>query len=130
MINIGLFKKPLKVWIDTNENLIFSKLAINGIIISKIQCILQNDGVFLIGDIMPFNKKRHYRKGYGCMMMDELLRHSRQNEIHTITGNLSLVDKDHKDRLHAFYKKHGFEVIVYDAPKELYYGEVIKKILY
>ena len=51
-----------------------------------------------------------------------------QNEIHTIIGNLSVVDKEHKERLHAFYKKHGFEVIEYDIPKGLFYGEVIKKL--
>ena len=59
-------------------------------------------------------------------MMAELLKYASQIGIHTICGNLSLVDSDHKGRLHAFYKKHGFEIIQYDTPDDLFYGEVIK----
>lgn len=102
---MGLFKKILKVWIETNGNIILSKVSINGNTISKIQCVLQKDGTLLIGDITPFKKNSYYCKGYGSMMIDELLKYSYRNEIHTIIGNLSLVDIKHKDRLHAFYKK-------------------------
>lgn len=108
--------------------MVISKIAINDIVISKIKCVLQRDGTLLIGDIMPYKNKRHYCKGYGSMMMDELLKYAYKNEIHTIIGNLSIVDKEHKERLHAFYIKHGFKVTEYEIPKESYYGEVIKKL--
>ena len=62
------------------------------------------------------------------MMMDKLLAYALDNEIHTIHGNLSLVDKDHEERLHHFYEKHGFKVILFKEPNDLFYGEVIKKL--
>jgi len=113
---LSLFKKDIKVWIDENGNLIFSKLVIDNIVISKIQCVLQKEGILLIADIMPFKKKTYYCRGYGSMMMYELLKYSYQNQIYTIMGNLSLVDSNHKERLDGFYKKHGFEVIEYAHP--------------
>ena len=61
-------------------------------------------------------------------MMSELLKYAAQIGIHTIRGNLSLVDSDHKSRLHAFYKKHGFDIIQYVSRDSLFYGEVIKKL--
>ena len=61
-------------------------------------------------------------------MMAELLKYASQIGVHTIRGNLSLVDIGHKNRLHAFYKKHGFEVIEYNTPGGFFYGEIIKKL--
>lgn len=126
--NLILLKKTIKVWIDTFETSIFSKLAVNGTPISRIQCELQPDGTLLIGDILPFRRKRDYCKGYGSIMMAELLKYASQIGVHTIRGNLSLVDIGHKNRLHAFYKKHGFEVIEYNTPDGLFYGEIMKKL--
>ena len=123
-----LFKKTVKVWIDTCETSIFSKLAVNGVPISRIQCDLQPDGSLLIGDILPFRRKRDYCKGYGSIMMTELLKYASQIGVHTIRGNLSLVDIGDKNRLHAFYKKHGFEVIEYNKPVGLFYGMIMKKL--
>lgn len=122
------FRKIINVSLDSYENFIFIKLAINGIQISKMQCIKNADSSILIGDIEPFKRKRDYGKGYGSMMMDELLKYAFQNNVHTIRGNLSIVDSDHKERLHAFYRKHGFEILQYITPKDLYYGEVLKKL--
>lgn len=128
VLNLISFKKSIKVWIDTDETQIFSKLAVNGSEISRIQCIMQPEGTLLIGDILPFRKKKDYCKGYGSLMMAELLKYASQIGIHIIRGNLSLVDSDHKSRLHAFYKKHGFDIIQYVSPDSLFYGEVIKKL--
>jgi len=121
-------KKEIKVWIDSYENLIYVKISINGIQISRMQCIKHSDGSLLIGDITPFKRKRDYGKGYGSMIMDELFKYAYQNDIHIITGNLSIVDSDHKERLHAYYRKHGFEILEYNEPKDLYYGEVFKRL--
>lgn len=122
------FKKLIKILIDSYESLVLISLAINGVQISKIQCIKYPDGSLLIGDIEPFKKKRYYGKGYSSMMMNELLKYAFQNGVHTIRGNLSIVDSDHKERLHAFYRKHGFEIVQYSTPKDFYYGEVIKEL--
>ncbi len=127
LMDINLFKKKtIKVWIETIGDLIFSKISINGKVISKIKCVLQKDGILLIGDITPFKKNSNYCKGYGSLMMDEFLKYAYKNEIKKIVGNLSLVDIDNKDRLKAFYEKNGFRVIEYDSPKEQNYGEIIK----
>lgn len=126
MMNINFFKKTIKVWIEPIDNLIFSKISINDKEISRIQCVLQEDGILLIGDIVPFKKNSYYCKGYGSLMMDELLKYACENNINKIVGNLSLVDRNHKERLKAFYEKNGFTVIEYDLLKEQYYGEIIK----
>jgi GNAT superfamily N-acetyltransferase len=123
-----LLRNSIKVWIDSYESLVFVKLSVNGLQISKIQSIKYPDGTLLIGDIDPYKRKKDYGKGYGSIMMDELLKYAFQNGIHTIRGNLSIVDSDHKERLHAFYRKHGFEIIQYSSPKDSYYGEVIKNL--
>lgn len=122
------FKKVIKVWTDSYESLVLIKLAINDTQISKMQCVKYPDGSLLIGDIDPYERKRDYGKGYGSMMMDELFKYVSLNGVHTIRGNLSVVDSDHKERLHAFYRKHGFVIIQYNTPKDSYYGEVLKKI--
>ena len=125
-----LFKKDIKVWVETIGNIVFSKISINGSVISKIQCVLQEEGILLIGDITPFKKKSYYCKGYGSLMMDELLKYAYENKITKIIGNLSLVDINNKDRLKAFYEKNGFKVIEYDSPNEQNYGEIIKIMIY
>ncbi len=51
------FKKSIKVWIDSYESLVLIKLTINGVQISKMQCIKYPDGSLLIGDIDPFKGK-------------------------------------------------------------------------
>lgn len=123
-----MFRKTINVWIDTYGEQVFSNLVVNGVQISRIQCILQPDGTLFIGDILPYRKKNDYHKGYGTLMMAELLRYSSQIGVNTIRGKLSSVDYNHKNRLHMFYKKHGFEIVEYDAPEDSFYGEIIKKL--
>lgn len=125
---MGVFKKKIKVWIDSDDFFVSSKLAINGVQISKIQCIMYPDGTLLISDIDPYKRKRDYGKGYGSMMMDKLIKYSFQNGVHTIKGNLSNVDINHKERLHSFYRKHGFKIIPYSTPMGVMYGEILKKL--
>ncbi len=124
----NLFRKTIKVWVETTGDLIYSKISIDGRVISKIKCVLQKDGILLIGDITPFKKNSYYCKGYGSLMMDELLKYAYENQITKIIGNLSLVDMNNKNRLKAFYEKNGFSVIEYDSPKEQHYGEITKII--
>ncbi|WP_177213542.1 GNAT family N-acetyltransferase [Proteiniclasticum ruminis] len=122
----NLFRKTIKVWVETTGDSIYSKISIDDRVVSKIQCVLQEEGILLIGDITPFIKKSYRCKGYGSLMMDELFKYAYENEINKIVGNLSLVDSDHKERLKAFYEKNGFRVIEYELPTEGHYGEIIK----
>lgn len=62
------------------------------------------------------------------MMINKLFKYAINNNFATICGNLSTVDLDHKDRLHHFYKKHGFEIIIYEEPHDMYYGQILKTL--
>ena len=123
---MGLFNKKIKVWTDKYDHSMYIKISLGDDEISKMSCILQGDGVLLLADIIPFSKEKYYSKGYGTMMMNELFDYAKNNQINSIVGNLSIVDEDHKDRLHAFYRKNGFDIIEYSENKNCYYGKVVK----
>lgn len=57
-------------------------------------------------DIGVFNKN----KGYASELMTFLLNFCKENKVQTVTGFLSEIDFDHRERLVAFYSKHGFEI--------------------
>lgn len=109
-----MFKKNIEVKINDNLSpLIYINLNLNNKKIAFIQCVLENENTLLIGDIIHTHKKYH-NKGYGTKMMEKLFEYTKENNIQTIYGNLSLNDIDHKDRLLHFYKKFGFNVEIYD----------------
>lgn len=56
-------------------------------------------------------------------MINKLFEYAMNNDVATICGNLSLLDLDHKDRLHHFYVKHGFEIILYEESQDMYYDK-------
>lgn len=62
--------------------------------------------------------------GHGSVAMKILIKYAVDNGIEKITGNLSQVDYDHKDRLIAFYEKFGFLVEYYDDKN----GKIVKTI--
>jgi Acetyltransferase (GNAT) family. len=123
-----IFRETVNVSINNCESLVFVMLSIKGAQISKMKCILQEDNSLLVGDIEPFKKRRYYNKGYGSKMMNKLLEYASDNKICAIHGNLSVVDQDHKERLHHFYEKHGFEIVLFKEPNGMYYGKVVKKL--
>jgi GNAT superfamily N-acetyltransferase len=125
---MNMLQKTVYVSIKVYEYLILVILFINGVQISMIKCVLQKYNSLLIGDIEPFIKDKYYNKGYGSLMMQKLLEYASVNGINTIHGNLSLADKDHEDRLHNFYEKLGFEIVVFKEPNDMFYGEVVKKL--
>lgn len=121
-----LFKKTLNLKIDDSSNLVVVNLYINKRRTAFIQCVKQNDYELLLGDITHVRKELDYCKGYGSMMMEKLIEYTTENNFKELHGNLSKIDKDHKDRLHHFYKKFGFDINIFDEPKDLYYGSVSK----
>lgn len=58
----------------------------------------------LIGDIEAYVEN----KGYGTIMLENIIKLARQVDVREIRGNLSEVDSDHFDKLEYFYGKHGF----------------------
>lgn len=79
-------------WLHASSNENFSKFSISDININK---ALVNDG-------------------YGSMLMRNLIQIARKNDTKEISGWISRVDYNHIDRLVHFYKKHDFEVDIYD----------------
>lgn len=119
-------KKVIDIRLSREDNYLGIYVSENKDVIGKMQCVMENSSI-LIGDII-FNNSRYYNRGYGSKMMDVLQQFAIDNNIKEIKGNLSVVDLDHRDRLHHFYEKHGFTITIYDSYKDLYYGKVEKII--
>ena len=129
LINLlqSLFKQTpsnVSVDIDCSDCLLRAQLCANGRRMAWIQCVKESDAVILIGDIQHSNGKIDYNKGYGSLLMDALLQHAREKGFKKIHGNLSVVDLDHKDRLHHFYEKFGFTITEHLELQVCYYGEI------
>lgn len=92
--------------------------------VANIKCLCYEDGSILICDIQHRNNE--YNRGYGSAMMDKLNSHAVENGYTHIWGNLSEVDRNHQDRLHHFYQKHGFQVTVFERMDGSYYGRIDK----
>ena len=102
---------------------------------NSMKCTLdQESKTILIGDIYikndrslePWNYTKFINKGYGSLMMDELLKFAKENNYKKITGNISDVanntewDPHHRERLIHFYKKFGFKILPDElAPKQI-----------
>lgn len=95
---------------------------------AKMQCVIEDNNIILIGDILHNRENKDYNKGYGSLMMNKLISYAMESGYSLIHGNLSTVDFDHKERLHHFYRKFGFTIIEYPETKGCYYGEIQKII--
>lgn len=60
----------------------------------------------LLGDF----ESRVENRGYGSILLRNLINLAQELGVKTITGNLSPVDGDHFDKLRHIYEKFGFEV--------------------
>lgn len=49
-------------------------------------------------------------KGYGSILLRNVIKLAKMIGVKWITGNLSAVDSDHFDKLEHLYSKHGFKV--------------------
>lgn len=119
--------KKAQVYVCEYEPLIVIKVVLKTTTISKMLCTLKDD-VIVIGDISPYSNKKYYSKGYGSMMMNELIKFAIKKKYNKIKGELSIVDVDHKERLLHFYKKFGFQILIYDEEKNMNFGEIYKII--
>ena len=121
-----LFPKDISVTVrgEPTGPVVVIWLHVNGGYAAKIQCLIESDTTILIGDIQHDEEWPKYNKGYGTMMMEKLLEFARENHFSYIHGNLSIVDEDHKDRLHYFYSKFGFTITEYPELQGMYYGKI------
>lgn len=51
-------------------------------------------------------------KGYGSILLRNVIKLAKMIGVKWITGNLSAVDSDHFDKLEHLYSKHGFKVSI------------------
>lgn len=96
------------------------------------QCIVNGDEL-TIHDIEAkgfhpvWRPRKNVNKGYGSKLMGALFGYAKEHNIHRISGYLSFNDILYKERLHAFYTKHGFNIVEYDeVDDDNYYGEIEK----
>lgn len=123
----AMFKKEpdrIVVNIDRCDPSLTVRLFLNGRLGARMQCVVESDTTILIGDILHHNKSIHYNKGYGSQMMQAFLNYAGEHHFQYVYGNLSIVDLDHKDRLHHFYQKFGFTIIEYPELQAPYYGKI------
>jgi len=121
-----LFSKNITVTVhdEPGVEVFVIRLCVNDRPTARMQCYVDSDRSILIGDIRHDREKRDYNKGYGSMMMQKLIDYARENNYRYIHGNLSVVDFDHKSRLHHFYQKFGFTVTEFSIPRDCYYGKI------
>ena len=117
------YKQP-EIILRKTDSLLQIHLCINDKPEAKIVCVIRSDNSILISDIT--NERGAYCKGYGSLMMNELLSYAERNGHTYLFGNLSVVDMDHADRLHHFYEKFGFLITIYDKHQGSYYGKIEK----
>lgn len=103
---------------------LFVRLYVNDRLTARMMCVEEPGTAILIGDILHSNEGADYNKGYGSLMMEQLLEYAGENGIAYIHGNLSEVDLEHKDRLHHFYEKFGFLITEYPELEGSYYGKI------
>ena len=125
---MDIFSKRISISVDDAGSFLKIILSRNGRKMIAMTCMPDEDNSLLLCDIEPYQRKRDIGNGYSSMMMSELLKYATQNGINEIHGNLSPVDQDHKDRLHHFYEKFGFEIEIYEELRDGYYGKIRKKL--
>lgn len=121
-------KATPEIHIDKTDNLLMVKCFVKNNYKARMQCVIEDNNIILIGDILHIRNNRDYNKGYGSLMMNKLILYAMENGYTLIHGNLSSVDCDHKERLHHFYEKYGFSITVYPEIKDCYYGEIRKTL--
>lgn len=79
------------------------------------------------GDTMHIDDIRGGKSlGHGSLAMKYILEIAKEQNYRLITGWLCDDDKNHKERLLYFYKKHGFTITLED--KGNYFGSIIRVI--
>lgn len=94
---------------------------------NAMQCVLYNEEKkILIGDICVENNNymKQINKGYGTLMMNELIKYAKENNYVRIVGNFGVADENspedpsHRERQIHFYKKFGFKILPDESSPE------------
>lgn len=125
-----LFKKPVEeIYIyDQYKDYLFLSFILNHEPLVLMSCRISGNSIH-INDIKPCpraDRNKCINKGYGSQLMTALLEYASKQNIIEIFGELSAVDLDHRDRLHHFYQKFGFEISIYPEIIDCFYGRISK----
>ena len=121
---IMIFNKKSKMpYIEyyVSGNLYCANLHVGRKIFSKaLKAVLYKDENYIyLSDIYVANDNQDYlkyiNKGYGSILLSNLIKYAKQNKYRKIVGFLSDADiipedKNHKKRQISFYKKFGFNI--------------------
>ncbi|MCB2298880.1 hypothetical protein [Clostridium tagluense] len=111
------------------------------IILKDIDCLQHPSKMNIITEWYPDDKSKKILKiadiltvekniGNGSLLMKYLFQYANENKnMKKITGIISMLDKDHFDRLEHFYEKHGFNVVFYTNSEGERTGGYIEKEL-
>ncbi|MNH50182.1 hypothetical protein D3C73_17930 [compost metagenome] len=124
-------ESPLGEWFVTglklaevkeSQSIVLSLYTLKKGLGSKIMSVynIEENTVF-IGDI----SSRIENKGYGSILMVNIIDIAKRLNADTITGNLSETDSAHFDKLEHFYKKHGFIVNIDASGKN---GTILRRM--
>jgi GNAT superfamily N-acetyltransferase len=65
-------------------------------------------------------KEHMFNKGYGSILLSNLVNIAKKRDVSIISGWISRVDINHIERLLHFYQKHGFEIILKETADKTY----------
>jgi hypothetical protein len=92
-----------------------------GIVSRAMSVYNDTKGTLFIGDI----ESDIENKGYGSILIVNLVKIAKMLGVSSITGNLSEADSGHFDKLEHFYKQHGFVVKINTSSKT---GSIYRKM--
>ena len=124
-------KQRVDVRVENNDTVIILRAFVRNQWVMQMICVPYEEKI-LISDIQPRDwdmhsqRNKYINKGYSSMLMSALIQYAKSLGITHLYGNLSCNDLGHKDRLHHFYQKFGFNIIEYDCPQDNYYGKIEK----
>jgi hypothetical protein len=91
-------------------------------LVSKVMAVYdETKNTIFIGDI----KSEIENKGYGSIIMTNIIKIAEILKVKTIAGNLAETDSDHFDKLEHFYKKYDFIVKINSSGKT---GTIYRKM--
>ena len=117
---------------DTTLELIEEKdlyKANNYHVTPRAECKLwkEKNNTLTINDIEIIDKTLEDR-GIGTLLITFVEKLARSQNLSKLFGELSKVDANHFNKLKHFYKKLGFNLILYEPPRGIYIGYVEKHL--